>query len=95
METLPLDGTSLIPVFRKNIFRPTEDIISGFLDRFRSYRSGDWKIVKQNAEQWELYNMRIDRTEINDLAHKRPYKLKEIVEKYEAYQNRKEKELGM
>ncbi|MFT4566644.1 MAG: arylsulfatase A-like enzyme [Saprospiraceae bacterium] len=94
-KTLSLDGTSLLPVLQGKDFTPTEDIISGFTDRFRSYRSGDWKIVKQNAEQWELYNMRYDRTEVNDLAIERRDKLKEIVKKYEDYQKRKKLELSM
>ncbi|MCL4120576.1 UNVERIFIED_CONTAM: hypothetical protein GTU68_028557 [Idotea baltica] len=94
-KTLPLDGTSLLPVFVGGNFLPTEDIISGFKDRFRSYRSGDWKIVKQNAAEWELYNMRKDPTEINDLAKEYREKLKEIIEKYKLYQKRKAQELSM
>ena len=31
-------------------------------------REGDWKLVKRRTEDWELYNMIDDRTELNDLA---------------------------
>jgi len=88
-QILPLDGQSLMPIFKGKKREPTEHIISGFTERFRMYRNGDWKIVRENNEEWELYNMNNDPTELNDLAIQRPEKLLEIVNKYESYKQEK------
>lgn len=83
---LPLDGQSLLPVFRGEE-RPTpEFVISGHTEKFRMYRRGKWKIVRENKADWELYDMDKDKTEMNDLAATMPDKLAEIVGQYEAYQ---------
>jgi arylsulfatase A-like enzyme len=39
---------------------------------------GDWKIVRKNNEAWELYNLRDDPTEIEDLAAIRSGKVSEM-----------------
>lgn len=84
-STLPLDGRSLMSVFEGKE-RPEADFyISGHTEKFRMFRQGDWKIVKQNAEAWELYDLSIDRTEMNDLAQANQDKLKELIEAYETY----------
>ena len=84
-ETLPLNGESLMPIFKGQRTAPRDHLVSGFTDRFRMYRSKDWKIVKQNGEEWELYDIKNDPTEVNDMTQKRPDMLKEMVEKYEEY----------
>ena len=66
-----LDGSSLLPVFRGGT-RPAPDIlVSGFTERFRMVRIGDWKLVRVNAQQWELYNLADDPTELDDRARRR------------------------
>ena len=39
-------------------------------------RDGDWKIVSFKGQEWELYNMANDRTEINNLAANPAYATK-------------------
>ncbi len=34
----------------------------------RAIRGGEWKLVGQRNEPWELYHIAKDRTELNDLA---------------------------
>jgi len=41
----------------------------------RAIRVGDWKLVAAKDQPWELYDLSVDRTEINDLAGKRPDKV--------------------
>ncbi len=36
----------------------------------RAVRRGKWKLVSRHPGNWELYDMKADRTEMNDLAHK-------------------------
>jgi len=79
--SLPLHGSSLLPLF-KGEQRPTPKFILSGLDKFRMYREGDWKIVRANNEAWELYNLQKDLTELNDLAESNPEKLAEMEENY-------------
>lgn len=81
--SIPLHGQSLLPIF-KGETRPTpEFFISGFTERFRMFRMGDWKIVKTNDESWALYDMANDPSETQNLAKTKPVKLKEMLEQYE------------
>lgn len=89
-KTLPLDGQSLMPVFKGKQRTTSEHLISGHTEKFRMYRNGDWKIVRENGEAWELYDLKKDKTEMNDLAANQPEKLKEMVMRYENYQKEKE-----
>ena len=75
--TLPLHGSSLMPVFKGEQRMTPEFFISG-LDKFRMFRSGDHKIVRMNEGPWELYDMEQDPTELNDLAESKPGKVLEL-----------------
>ena len=49
------------------------------------FRMGDWKVVQVNAsDNWELYNLREDPTEMVDLSAKYPERVKEMVAKFKA-----------
>lgn len=43
----------------------------------------DWKIIKQPGQEWELFNLKDDPQEVNDLAKKQPKKLKELRKEFE------------
>lgn len=77
-ERLAFHGASLLPVFKGEERTEPKYILSG-LDKFRMYRSGDYKIVRMNGGRWELYNMVLDPTELNDLAKSEPVILDQIV----------------
>lgn len=81
--TIPLHGSSLLPIFKGKIREEPEYFISGHTERFRMFRSGTSKIVRMNGEEWELYDLEQDRTEMNNLANKYPDKVKALSEKYE------------
>jgi arylsulfatase A-like enzyme len=64
----PLAGKSLLPAIRKD-----DSVKRDFLyfnhNNNRALHAGDWKIVAKGADgPWELYDMRTDRCERNDLA---------------------------
>ena len=84
-KTLPLHGQSLLPIFQGKQRKPSPELISGHTERFRMYRRGDWKIVRENGEDWELYNLKSDRTELSNLAESNSEKLEEMIKYYEAY----------
>ncbi|HVW01121.1 MAG TPA: hypothetical protein VHB77_12300, partial [Planctomycetaceae bacterium] len=55
----------------------------------RAVRVGDWKLVaKGPAARWELYDLRADRTELQDLSQEQPERVKELVAKWEAWAHR-------
>ena len=70
-DILPVEGKSLVPIF-KGQQRPEHTALFWELNGHRAVRSGEWKIVGQEKQAWELYNLEIDRGEINDLADRRP-----------------------
>ena len=79
----PLQGSSLIPILQGKERQEPEFYFSGWTDKFRMFRQKEWKIVKLNDEDWELYNMKNDPTEINDLAGENQDKVKELAGNYE------------
>ncbi|MDA0767384.1 MAG: arylsulfatase [Verrucomicrobia bacterium] len=50
----------------------------------RALRVGDWKLVAAKNEPWELYDLKGNRAEQNDLAAKMPGRVKEMAAKWEA-----------
>lgn len=76
-DVLPLAGISLKPVFegRQLPERPLYFEHEGN----RAIRFGKWKLVWTNFDKrWELYNISVDRTELNNLAESNPEKVKEL-----------------
>ncbi|WP_339926411.1 arylsulfatase [uncultured Cyclobacterium sp.] len=81
--TLPLHGSSLLPVFMGELRPEPAYFISG-MDKFRMFRSGDYKIVRMNGGEWELYHIKNDPSELVNLADTMPGKVKELAMNYEA-----------
>jgi arylsulfatase A-like enzyme len=76
--SLPLHGSSILPIFEGNERPESAQIVSGYQERFRMFRQGDWKIVNANKEGWELYNVADDLTETNNLATSNPAKVESM-----------------
>ena len=77
-ELRPVSGVSLRPVLEG---RPLADRppIHLLFAADRGLRHGDWKLVSFQSAPWELYNVALDRTELNDLAQHEPDRLKQMV----------------
>ena len=83
-KTLPLHGSSLLPILEGKKRKEPEYFISG-VPGFRMFRMGDWKVVQVNAsDNWELYNLREDPTEMINLSTKYPERVKEMVAKFKS-----------
>ncbi len=70
-------GHSLLPAFAKDDSLRRE-YLWWLHDGNRAIRMGDWKLVAAKGDSWELYNLREDRTETNNLASSNPGKVKEL-----------------
>jgi arylsulfatase A-like enzyme len=84
---LPAEGISLLPALRAGK-KTTRKAL--FWEHFgnRAVRSGDWKLVAQKSHGWELYNLREDRTELNNLASRHPDRVAGLNGLYEAWAER-------
>ena len=77
-------GTSLRPAFEGKKLNRSQPIYWEH-EGNRAIRIGDWKAVSNLTEPWQLYNLRTDRTELNDLAASKPDILNDLVTKYEQW----------
>lgn len=90
-----IDGTSLVPLLRTNGKGPVQRSTDDFY--FHRYNngyphsaiiSGDYKLIKfWKTKKLELYNLKNDIGEVNDIAAKQPGKVKELEEKLVKYIN--------
>jgi len=86
----PMEGMSLVPVFDSD--RLPERHLLWEHSGNAAIRQGDWKLVGKKVmdrdstitENWELYNIRQDRSELNDLSASHPEKLLELKTLFEA-----------
>ena len=70
-------GHSLLPAFAKDGSLRRE-YLWWLHEGNRAIRVGDWKLVAAKDDPWELYNLREDRTETNNLVSSNPGKVKEL-----------------
>ena len=78
----PLQGKSLVPLFRGETREGHEDLYFQF-SSCRALRQGDWKAVSFYGSAWELYNIAEDRCEQHDLASKVPERVAAMAERWQ------------
>jgi arylsulfatase len=76
-------GISLVPAFAKN-GSVRHKSLWWCHGGNRAIRVGDWKLTmrSRNEDTWELYNLKNDRCEMNDLASKFPDKVRTLAERW-------------
>lgn len=67
----PLQGVSLLPIFADQQ-RKGHDWLYFIFSNNRAIREGNWKLVSARGGPWELYDMSVDRSELNDLVEAEP-----------------------
>lgn len=70
-EITPLEGKSLRPILEGRRREPHEHVYWEH-EGNRAIREGDLKLVAQFKGPWELYDLKADRTELNNLVDERP-----------------------
>ena len=83
-DVTPLEGKSLLPIFEGRQ-RKGHDAIYWEHEGNRAVREGKWKLVSRFPNQWELYDLEADRTELHDLAAAEPVRIKRMSAMYEAW----------
>jgi arylsulfatase len=73
----PAPGHSLVDAFGADVTIDRQSIW-WLHEGNRAIRVGDWKLVSAKNERWELYDLRTDRAESQDLAASQPDKVKEL-----------------
>ncbi|MFK7909354.1 MAG: arylsulfatase [Akkermansiaceae bacterium] len=83
----PLEGRSLAPGFAQD--RSEERTLMWEHFGKAAIRHGDWKLVRLGANKdWELYDIKKDRSELNNLAQQNPQKAKELAELWTKHAHR-------
>lgn len=70
-------GQSLVPAFHEDV-RLERDSLWWLHEGNRALRVDDWKLVAAKDAPWELYDLRTDRAESNNLAMEQPGRLNEM-----------------
>jgi arylsulfatase A-like enzyme len=88
----PLQGKSLVPMLtgKSGSVRGDRDCVGWEMFGNRAVRRGDWKILNLlraagGTGEWQLFNLKTDPAETNDLAKASPNQLKELVALWDEY----------
>src|SRR5690606_25465057 len=80
-DILPMEGMSFLPLMLgKSMDRSTP--LYWEHEGNRAMLNGEWKIVSNVKEPWQLYNLRTDRTETKNVAQENPEIVSSMVAKY-------------
>ena len=83
----PVEGRSIVPTLQGKPRKP-HDAIFWEHEGNRAVRQGNFKLVSTANNKWELYNISIDRAELNNLAQSDPAKIKELSALYDQWAKR-------
>lgn len=84
----PAEGLSLVPIFKAKP-RLGHSAIYFEHQGNRAVRQGNWKLVSSfPSNQWELYHIKTDRSEMENLSVKNPQKVKELARLYDDWASR-------
>jgi arylsulfatase len=84
-EIQAMEGRSLVPLIGGEGKFDADRALFWEHEGNRAVREGRWKLVAEENKAWELYDMEVDRGEMNDLAGKQPERVKRMVGMWEAY----------
>ena len=83
----PLEGESLLSVIEGGTWSRQQPMFWEH-EGNRAVRTAQWKLVSERGTPWELYDMYVDRTELNDLSDKNHEKAAELARLYDAWAER-------
>jgi len=92
-KTKPIAGKSLLPVFRGQQRQP-HDALYWQYGKSKAVRVGDWKLVQNGKADWELYDLKKDRTELHNLASQHPERVTQMAAMWETWWQNCRKPVG-
>ena len=85
-DKTPLPGRSLLPIMTNSSAASPARLLYWEHEGNRAVRDGRWKLVAKGAAgPWELYDMRADRTEANDVAGREPEQVSRLSAAWEQW----------
>lgn len=85
---LPMEGKSLLPVFQGGQ-GVGHDELCWSVPRHHAIRVGKWKAVRPRyGGPWQLFDLDADGTETHDLAARHPERVKQLANRFKAWQDR-------
>ena len=84
---LPAEGVNLLPVWQGDTANRPQPLFWEY-EGSRAMRDGDWKLVGERGGPWELYNLREDRTELDNRITELPDRAQQMMEQYNAWAQR-------
>ncbi len=90
-RVMPMQGTSVLELFAGEVGTPAAEVSQVGYETFglKAFFAGDWKILRMpppfGTGEWELFNLREDPAELNDLSAEHPDRLTEMVALWERY----------
>ena len=79
------EGTSMVPLLEGSTSPIHTEPIFWEHEGNAAMRWGDWKLVREYKKPWELYDLRLDRTELNDLSKVNAKQRDKMVGQWEAW----------
>jgi len=78
-----LNGVSMLDALRGG--QPTaHDLFWEHIGN-QAIRSNDWKLVREEGQEWELYNLAVDRSEQDDLADQHPERCADLAARWRSW----------
>ena len=85
-DILPVRGRSMVPLFTNNAtVHPEDEAIALDHAGNRMMVKGDWKIVQAPRQDWLLFNMAEDPSELENLADEAPDKLASMIAEFQEF----------
>ncbi|APZ94092.1 sulfatase-like hydrolase/transferase [Fuerstiella marisgermanici] len=85
-DDVVLDGRDPLPVLTEGAKSPHKSFFFAYR-KHAALRSGDWKIVREKPSQpWQLFNLKSDLSESNNLASANPERVADLASTFEAWQ---------
>ncbi len=85
IEPGSVDGVNLLPYLTGKATGAPHQYLYWRFGAQAAIRQGDWKAVRLQTGEWQLYNLREDIAESRDLAKENPKKLAELREAWESW----------
>jgi arylsulfatase A-like enzyme len=74
-----IDGKNLVPILRSSQKEVRSTLFTAYRHTIRAIREGDWKLIRYPERNFtQLFNLKVDPFELNNLAELEPEKVNEL-----------------